>query len=129
MKGITLCTPNTVNSQSNQYPAYRDRFWDLLKNEGVVAYIVGHTHNYSAVEIDGVWQLDAGHARGAGDTGAASTFLMVHVDGDSITYDAYRDTHDGIYDYDDIIHSGTLGLHHIILPLIMKPRSWWPWPW
>ncbi len=117
------------NDSLNQYPANRDRFWDLLKNEGVDAFIVGHTHNYSAVEIDGVWQLDAGHARGAGETGAASTFLMVHVDGDSITYDAYRDTHDGIYDYDDIIHSGTLGLHHIILPLIMKPRSWWPWPW
>lgn len=92
----------------NQYPTNRTRFWNLLRDEGVVAYFCGHTHNYSAYYDDGVWQLDAGHARGAGDTGAASTFLMVHVDADTVTFDAYRDVHDGVYDYDDIIHSGTL---------------------
>jgi hypothetical protein len=92
----------------DQYPAHRDRFWSLLRNEGVLAYFCGHTHNYSAVNVDGVWQVDAGHARGAGDTGAPSTFVVVRVDGGTVTFDAYRDEHDGTYDYDDITHRGTL---------------------
>jgi hypothetical protein len=82
----------------NQYPANRDRFWDLLVAEGVTAYICGHTHNYSAVRIDengviggdGVWQIDAGHARGRGDPGARSTFVRVTVDTDHVTYEVYR---------------------------------------
>jgi len=92
----------------DQYPANRDRFWSLLQNEGVLAYFCSHTHNYSAVNVDGVWQVDAGHARGAGDTGAPSTFVVVHVDGGTVTFDTYRDEHDGTYDYDDITHRGTL---------------------
>lgn len=92
----------------NQYPSKRTRFWNLLRDAGVVAYICGHTHNHSVYYYDGVWQVDTGHARGAGDTGAASTFLMIHVDKDRVTYNAYRDVHDRDYDYDDIIHKGTL---------------------
>ena len=89
-------------------PANRDRFWSLLRDQEVVAYICGHTHNYSAYFRDGVWQLDAGHARGAGDTASAGTFLMVHVNNETVTFNAYRDTHDGVYDYRDIVHGGTL---------------------
>lgn len=75
----------------NAHPARRDRFWNLLRERGVRAYICGHTHNYSAVQVDGVWQLDAGHARGRGDTGAPSTFILVHVDGPAVTFETYRD--------------------------------------
>jgi hypothetical protein len=89
-------------------PANRDRFWSLLRDSGVIAYFCGHTHNYSAYFRDGVWQMDAGHARGAGDTGSAGTFLMIHVDSETVTFNAYRDGHDGVYDYLDIVHSGTL---------------------
>lgn len=92
----------------NAYPANRDRFWNLLKNSGVIAYICGHTHNYSVVKIDGVWQLDSGHARGQADMGAPSTFLTIHVNGTTVKLDAYRDIHDGTYDYLDIIHHRTL---------------------
>lgn len=92
----------------NLYPVNRNRFWSLLKQTSVVAYFCGHTHNYSVVNFDGVWQIDSGHARGQADTGAPSTFLKVHVDGGKITYSAYRDIHDGLYDYNDIIHNGTL---------------------
>ena len=91
----------------DKYPSHRDRFWNLLKNSGVVAYFCGHTHNYSAVDIDGVWQIDVGHARGKGDTGAASTFMVVTVAGDlmqDVQFKAYRDDHNGTYDYNDIIH-------------------------
>ena len=60
-------------------------------NRGVTAYICGHTHNFSAYLYDGVWQIDAGHTRGFGDTGARSTFLMFYVlDDGSVWYYPYR---------------------------------------
>jgi hypothetical protein len=74
----------------DQYPANRDRFWNLLKSEEVTAYICGHTHNFSAARIDGVWQVDVGHARGRGDTGAPSTFVRVTVGNSVVAYEAYR---------------------------------------
>ena len=72
------------------HPSHRDRFWSLLREHQVTAYLCGHTHNFSAVNIDGVWQLDVGHARGLGDTGAMSTFVLTDVVGDTVTYEAYR---------------------------------------
>jgi hypothetical protein len=90
----------------DKYPANRDRFWNLLRDERVVAYVCGHTHGYSAVELDGVWQLDAGHARGKGDTGARSTFIMINVDASGVTFKTYRDDADG-GPY-TLAHTGTL---------------------
>ena len=89
----------------DKYEQNRDRFWSLLSTANVDAYFCGHTHNYSSYYYNGVWQVDAGHCRGAGDTGAPSTFLIVNVDGDNISdvsIDVYRDIHDGTYDYNDI---------------------------
>ena len=63
----------------NLYPANRDRFWDALEAAGATAYICGHTHNYSVQKFGSVWQVDSGHARGIGDTGAPSTFLMLYA--------------------------------------------------
>jgi len=84
-----------VGESLDQYPDDRDRFWDLLHTRGVAAYLCGHTHNYSAVEVNGVWQLDAGHARGLGDTGARSTFLVIRVASGMVTYETYRDDANG----------------------------------
>jgi hypothetical protein len=106
-----------IGDSLDKYAAHRDRFWRLLRDRGVLAYICGHTHNYSAVNIDGVWQLDAGHARGAGDTGAPSTFLIVNVVGDDledVTFHVYRDIHDGEYDYDDILYTWDASLPMVI---------------
>jgi hypothetical protein len=36
----------------------------LLLKFGVSAYVCGHTHNTSYAKINGLWQLDPGHARG-----------------------------------------------------------------
>ena len=36
----------------------------LLVKHGVNAYVCGHTHNTSYAKINGLWQLDPGHARG-----------------------------------------------------------------
>lgn len=66
----------------NKYPDNRDRFWETLSEFGVKAYLCGHTHNYSIAKFDGVWQVDAGHARGTGDTGAQSTLLMFYITAD-----------------------------------------------
>jgi len=100
------------------YPANRDRFWNLLQARDVVAYICGHTHNYSVVQVGGVWQLDAGHARGLGDPGAPSTFLVVHVSGDIVTFEAYRDDADGgAY---TLAHSGVLAGKRLYLPTVMR---------
>jgi hypothetical protein len=112
-----------VGESLDSHPIRRDRFWELLRARRVVAYFCGHTHNYSTVKIDGVWQVDVGHARGTGDTGAPSTFVMVHVDGITVTFDTYRDVHDGTYDYDDIVHRGTLASPPkitIYLPIVTR---------
>ncbi|RME34971.1 MAG: hypothetical protein D6793_07895 [Thermoflexia bacterium] len=84
-----------IGDSLDAHPAHRDRFWQLLRDRGVWGYICGHTHNYSAVQMDGVWQLDAGHARGMGDTGAPSTFLIVRVKGSEVTFEVYRDDMQG----------------------------------
>jgi hypothetical protein len=100
------------------HEANRDRFWSLLESKGVTAYICGHTHNYSGVKIDNVWQLDAGHARGLGDTGARSTFIIVCVDDTAVTFEAHRDDAGG-GDY-TLMHIGVLtGTYHH-LPLVMR---------
>ena len=39
-------------------------FHQLLLKYGVDAYVCGHTHNTSYAKINGLWQLDPGHARG-----------------------------------------------------------------
>jgi len=75
----------------NSHPNTRDRFWDLLFEFRITAYICGHTHNYSAVKIDGVWQIDVGHARGIGDKGSRSTYIRFEVNGKGdVNFTTYR---------------------------------------
>ncbi|NIM94650.1 MAG: hypothetical protein GTO18_13195 [Anaerolineales bacterium] len=102
----------------NQYLANRDRFWSLLQDFEVLAYLCGHTHNYSVVEIDGIWQMDVGHARGVGDTGARSTYVLVEVDGEVVSYKAYRDdANGGSY---TLMHSGFLSAIHTYIPFVTR---------
>jgi predicted phosphodiesterase len=84
-----------IDDSLNKYPANRDRFLKLLKDGGVTAYINGHTHNFSVTDVGGVWQVDPGQARGLCDPGTRSTLLMVHVYGDVVIYEAYRDDANG----------------------------------
>lgn len=74
----------------NAQPEHNHRFWSLLREYDVVAYICGHSHNTSVAKINGVWQLDAGHARGLGDEGAPSTFMQVFVEPEAIWCHVYR---------------------------------------
>jgi hypothetical protein len=73
----------------------RARFTELVHRYHVLALICGHTHNCSIAKLDGLWQLDSGHARGAGDAGAPSTFLKVRVAGDRAWVDVFRADADG----------------------------------
>jgi 3',5'-cyclic AMP phosphodiesterase CpdA len=77
-------------------PAHRDRFWKLLRERHVTAYICGHSHNASAKKLDGVWQLDTGHARGKGDKGAPSTFIKITVGAGNCQYEYHRADANGL---------------------------------
>jgi predicted phosphodiesterase len=93
-----------VGACLDEYPDHRDRFWELLKNQGVMAYICGHTHGHSAIKVDGVWQIDDGESQGKNDLGAPSTFMIIEVTNNQVYFNVYRDVHDGVYDYDDIVY-------------------------
>ena len=74
----------------DEHPENAHRFHKLLRKHNITAYINGHTHNFSCAKINGIWQIDAGHARGTGDQGSASTFLKVYVGTYNCWLNAYR---------------------------------------
>jgi len=85
-------------SSLDKYPQNRDRFWELLRHYHVDAYVCGHSHNSSLVNINGVWQLDSGHAFGIYDLGSMSTYTMIYSGPDSIDYSVHRGSgYGGIY--------------------------------
>jgi hypothetical protein len=54
-------------------------FHQLLLEHGVDAYVCGHTHNTSVGKINGLWQLDPGHARGLEEASYADQmYAAVH---------------------------------------------------
>jgi len=81
---------NHVYESLDEYRQARDNFWQLLQDEGVVAYFCGHTHNYSAIRMDGVWQIEAGQAMGTRAAPSPGTFLIVTVQGEKVTVETYR---------------------------------------
>ena len=74
----------------NQYREARDQFWTLLQEQDVVAYIHGHTHTYSAVKNNDVWELDAGQAMGVRAAPSPGTFLIISVKGERVILETYR---------------------------------------
>lgn len=48
----------------DKYPQNVFKFYQTLMKYGVVAYFNGHTHNASISRLNGLWQIDVGHARG-----------------------------------------------------------------
>lgn len=80
-----------LNESLDKNPTSRDAFWAALVAAGVKAYICGHTHDCSITMMGGVWQIDAGHARGKADTGAPSTFLrMIVGTNGELSYEIWR---------------------------------------
>lgn len=78
------------NDSLDQYPQNNHRFWTLLRKHKVLAYFCGHTHRASVSKINGVWQIDCGHARGLGDPGAWSSFVKMNVKADGVRCAVYR---------------------------------------
>ena len=81
---------NHLNESLDQYPQARDRFWSLLQENQVVAYFCGHTHGYRAINIGGVWQIDAGHSMGVRAAPSPGTFLIISIEGEKVHLDTYR---------------------------------------
>ena len=77
-------------------PAHLERFRHLCEQYHVRAYLCGHTHDCSVEKVQGIWQADSGHARGAGDSGAPSTFLKFNVAGENASVDIYRADANGV---------------------------------
>ena len=77
------------------HPENSHRFQELLRAHDVTAYVCGHTHDFSFTNLNGLWQIDTGHARGIGDQGAPSTLLEIHVGPEGCRVDAYRDDSNG----------------------------------
>ncbi len=48
----------------DEHPKSAFAFHQIMLKYGVDAYVCGHTHNTSYAKINGLWQIDAGHARG-----------------------------------------------------------------
>jgi len=48
----------------DKYPGNAAKFHELMRKYNVTAYLTGHTHSASIAKINGVWQIDGGHARG-----------------------------------------------------------------
>ncbi len=82
-------------SSLDKYAENNHRFWTLLREYQVVAYFCGHTHDASVTKINGVWQIDCGHARGNGDPGTRSTFVKVYVEPDGVRCVIFRQAGNG----------------------------------
>jgi len=85
----------------NKYPANRDRFWKLLNDEQVIAYLCGHTHWYYAKQVGGVdwepftWQIDCGNAGNPREL--EQTFVDVCVTDTDVTFTVWQGTEDVAY--------------------------------
>ena len=81
-----------LGSSLDAYPDDRDRFWQLLREHGVTAYIAGHEHLYNRRAIAGVEQIVVGTSGSAiygGYGGAFYHYLVGEVTGEGITIVVY----------------------------------------
>jgi hypothetical protein len=53
-------TYNCFNYSGIDRRKERDRFWNILKKYGVVAYFCGHEHNTQVQLVEGCWQVTVG---------------------------------------------------------------------
>ncbi|MFH1851260.1 MAG: metallophosphoesterase [Candidatus Neomarinimicrobiota bacterium] len=67
-----------VGDSLDQYQRNAFKFYQLLMNHNVVAYLCGHTHNTSYSNINGLWQFDCGHARGTEDVFPEGVYASIN---------------------------------------------------
>jgi len=80
-----------IGSSLDAYPARRDRFWQILVENGVRAYFCGHVHSYDHWIKDGVHQIISG---GAGAPGNFFHYLVVDAGERDVTVSVYRHSGD-----------------------------------
>ncbi|NPA36365.1 MAG: metallophosphoesterase [Chlorobi bacterium] len=68
-------------------PVSKKEFWNLLKNNNVIAYFCGHHHDYSAVRYQGVWEIRPSCGYEYVDK---THYSVISVDGNSVTLKTYR---------------------------------------
>ena len=82
-----------------RHPENRDRLWSLMKQKGVLAFFCGHHHQFRVhrMDEDDVWQVLSAWGRGCDPPRASerwkhvkSTFVKMTVNGDTVSYEAYR---------------------------------------
>jgi hypothetical protein len=112
-----------VGDSLDGHPANRDRFWNLLEEELVVAYLCGHTHYYSKYQHNGgkVWQIDLGNA--GNSDGDLYTFLDVTIDESWVRFDIWRGTM-GSYSPADSWTVDIGPLHESTTISCTAPTSW-----
>jgi hypothetical protein len=84
-----------VGSALDAYPQERDRFWALLGQYHVTAYVCGHEHLYNRQLINGVTQLVVGTSGSwpyAGFGGDFFHYLVAEVRSDTIEMVVYDDS-------------------------------------
>jgi len=94
---------DNIGDSLDQYPENRDRFWSLLEQYHVTAYLCGHTHVYSKHRGDKnhvgkVWQVDMGTSRGG-----YYTFLNITLDEEKAQMDVWMNPGSGFCITDTII--------------------------
>ncbi len=90
-----------VGDSLDAYPEERDRFWQLLRDRGVIAYICGHTHVFSTETVDGVLQIDAGNAGNPVHGEPSQTFVVFDVTPDYVSVDVYSGNENQPYGWTD----------------------------
>ncbi len=79
-----------IGSSLDYTPESRDRFWDLLVEKHVLAYLCGHTHGFSTYQENGVWQIDSGNAVGPNVLQNYATFSKFQVYHGGVVVNTYR---------------------------------------
>ncbi len=90
-----------VGDSLDAYPEERDRFWQLLRDHDVIAYICGHTHVFSTETVDGVLQIDAGNAGNPVHGEPSQTFVVFDVTPDYVYVDVYSGNENQPYGWTD----------------------------
>lgn len=80
-----------VGESLDAHASNRDAFWKMLDEQGVAAYLCGHTHGYSRYQPKGskVWQIDTAQARGDKDW-KFDAFVIVTAEESRLNFDVYR---------------------------------------
>jgi len=78
-----------IGSSLDKYPEERDRFWEILVENGVQAYFCAHEHMYDHWIKNEVHQIITG---GAGAAGLGPHYLIVEADERDVTVTVYAYT-------------------------------------